>query len=169
SVSEQPGVRRQCIRLNSSENAPLWQHFALEHPEATLARGATLAHIARTLSQGQFAGQPSSNRVGSEVRASVAGHQGRQLQPTTHNCSDHTRTRRPAPGRPPGPTRDPARRCQTGVPVRVVHTPQLSQTTKKAAYFTQVMEVKLSQTCTRGSHTEFWPIVSVGTPGLDWN
>jgi hypothetical protein len=32
----------------------LWQCFALEHLEMALSRGATLAHIARTLSHGQI-------------------------------------------------------------------------------------------------------------------
>src|SRR5262245_24884634 len=40
------------VRPNSSEKTPLWQCFALEHLEVTLSRGVTLAHIARTLSQG---------------------------------------------------------------------------------------------------------------------
>jgi len=43
----------------------LWQCFALEHLEVALSRGATLAHIAGTLSQGLFvgaAGMPSRDR-----------------------------------------------------------------------------------------------------------
>ena len=67
-------VRRQGVRPNSSENMPLWQCLALEHPEVTLSRGVTLAPIARTLSQGQFEWRGPNHTVGCRLPIWVPGY-----------------------------------------------------------------------------------------------